>query len=180
CNKLTIKNNLKNYQKMLIKGDLDIDFREVQLIGEEMNIRHYYCAFFYNTKNYTDRTLLPTEISEKVLSILEKNNILIDFEMVNCIIFVFIKRFFKKHYVTKKLNFYPTLDRGQVKSFKEVISAIEGYYKVILPDYEKEAMFNYLFLATKPTEIQNELTTAYLIAVKPKDYDNYLNLISIL
>ncbi|PGV99675.1 helix-turn-helix domain containing protein [Bacillus cereus] len=180
CNKLTVKNNLKNHRRMLIKGDLDIDFREVQLIGEEINIRHYYCAFFYNTKNYTDSILLASELRDKILSILEKNKILIDFEMVYCIIFVFIKRFFQKRYITKRLEFYPILDRGQVKAFKEVISTIEDYYKIILPDYEKEAMYNYLFLATNNTEIQNELTNAYLWTFKSKEYDNYLKLISIL
>lgn len=179
-NKLTLKHNLEKHRNLIKNSKLDINFRELNLIGDEINIRHYYSAFFYNTQKYTNEILLPIQLREKISSILIQNKVDIDFEMLCSILFVFINRIFHKHYITQKYNVYPLFDRSQTYCFSEIISTIENFYKVKLPDIEKDGLYNYLFIASNITDVQNELVIAYLRGVKPEDYNNYIELIDIL
>lgn len=45
-NKLSLKRNLKEHCILLQKIDLKINFRELNLTGNELSIRHYYHMFF--------------------------------------------------------------------------------------------------------------------------------------
>ncbi|WP_257147895.1 hypothetical protein [Bacillus thuringiensis] len=165
---------------MIKKNKLDIIFRELKLIGDEINIRHYYSAFFYNTRKYTNEPLLPIQLRNQISSILVYNKVNIDFEMLCSILFVFKRRFFHKHYILKPNGIHSLFDCNQINCFNEIVSVIEEYNSINLPESEKEALYSYIFLTTNITDVQNELSIAYLRGVKSKDYNNYLNLIDTL
>ncbi|PEX06315.1 hypothetical protein COD78_28365 [Bacillus cereus] len=179
-NKLTLKNHMKKHIKMLRKSKLDIGFREVQLKGEELNIRYYYHAFFYNTQKYTNELLLPIELRKEISSILQHSKVRVDFEKLCTILFVAISRLFHKHYIKDEIKAYQIYDYNQSRCFDEIVNTIEDYYKIKFPENERDALYNFLFLASDITDVQSELAITYLKGSEPNEYKKFLILIDIL
>ncbi|WP_433775410.1 helix-turn-helix domain-containing protein [Bacillus wiedmannii] len=179
-NKLTLRKHLKDYNKMLNKNRLSIKFRELQLEGDEINVRYYYAAFFYFTQKFDNQCLAPIELRKKLSSILERNEVQMDVALLRSIIFVFINRFQHKHYITKEVKHRPIYNNDQLNCVNEIIIAIENYYNIKLSKTEKDALYLYLFLGLTVTRSQGNLIIEYLSKTNKDVYESYLHLIDIL
>ncbi|MBE7123436.1 helix-turn-helix domain-containing protein, partial [Bacillus cereus] len=178
--KLTLKKHIKEHKKMLKKSMLEIKLREIQLDGKELNIRHYYHAFFYNTQKYTKQFSLPNILREEILNILREHKVTVDFEMLCVILSICINRISNKCYIQNKINDVPVYDSYQANCITEIILTFERYYSIKLPENEIKALNVYLILAFATTSKQSEATIEYLKEFKNDDYHNYLKLIDIL
>ncbi|MES5930073.1 helix-turn-helix domain containing protein [Bacillus cereus group sp. MG9] len=178
--KLTLKKQIKEHKKMLTKSMLEIKLREIQLEGEELNIRHYYHAFFYNTQKYTRQFLLPNILREEILNILREHKVTVDFEMLCVILSICINRVSNKCYIKSGINDVPIYDSYQADCITEIILTFERYYSIKLPENEIKALNVYLILVFATTSKQSEVTLEYLKEFKNDDYHNYLKLIDIL
>lgn len=178
-NKLTLKKHIKEHRKMLKKSMLEIKLREIQLDGEELNIRHYYHALFYNTQKYTKQFLLPNILREEILNILRGYKVTVDFEMLCVILSICINRVSNKSYIKSEIKDVPIYDSYQADCITEIILNFERYYSIKLPENEIKALHVYLILAFATTNKQSEVTLEYLKEFKNSDYHNYLKLINI-
>ena len=179
-NKLTLRTHLKDYNKILNTSGLNIKFRDLQLEGEEMNIRYYYISFFYFTQQFSDQTFLPIELRKKVFSIIHRNEVPMDILLLRSIIFVFISRFYNKHCVAKEMKFKPIYSRKQANCLNEIITAIGDYYNIKFPIYERDALHVFLFFALISTSSQGEAMLTYLSKCDQDVYKKFMNLIDIL
>ncbi|MCU5668872.1 helix-turn-helix domain-containing protein, partial [Bacillus cereus] len=152
-NTSTLKKSLNKHKIILKKSKLDIEFREIRLKGEELNIRQYYFALFYNIQTFTNESPLPTELRNKLLSIFRhtENEVQFDFKALCIIIYVVIHRFFYKHYITKKIDSLPISTSAQLNCFKKIIKTVEEYYMIKFPEKEKDLLYKILFLVSTPT-----------------------------
>ncbi|MCP1163179.1 MULTISPECIES: helix-turn-helix domain containing protein [Bacillus] len=179
-NKLTLKKHIKEHKKMLKKSMLEIKLREIKLDGEELNIRHYYHALFYNTQKYTKQFLLPNILREEILNILRGYKVTVDFEMLCVILSICINRVSNKSYIKSEIKDVPIYDSHQADCITEIILKFERYYSIKLPENEIKALHVNLILAFATTSKQSEVTLEYLKEFKNNDYHNYLKLIDIL
>lgn len=179
-NKLTLRNHLKDYNKILNKSRLNIKFRDLQLEGDEINIRYYYISFFYFTQQFLDQTLLPIELRKKVLSILYRNEVSMDILLLRSIVFVFIHRFYNKQCVMKEIKFKPIYSYNQSNCLNEMIIEIENYYKIEFPKCEKDALHLFLFFGSMNTSSQGKKMLEYLSECDQDLYKRFMNLIDIL
>ncbi|MBE5108326.1 helix-turn-helix domain-containing protein [Bacillus thuringiensis] len=178
--KLTLRKHIKEYKKTIKKSQLEIKFREIQLEGEELNIRHYYHAFFYNTQKYTKNFVLPNILREEILNIVQKHKVMVDFEMLYVILYVCINRISNKFYLKNETIDVPVYDSFQETCMTEIIQTFERYYAITLPENEMKALQVYLILAFTTTSKQSEATIEYLKEFKIDEYYNYIKLIDIL
>ncbi|MEH6888504.1 helix-turn-helix domain-containing protein [Bacillus sp. JJ864] len=179
-NKLTLRAHLKDYNKMLNKSGLNIKFRDLQLEGDEINIRYYYIAFFYFTQQFSDRPFLPVDLRKKVLAILYSNEVPMDILLLRSIVFVFINRFFNRHCVTKEVTGKPIYSHKQLKCLNEIITEIENYYKIEFPKYERDALHVFLFFGLINTSSQGKATLEYVSACDQELYKKFMNFIDTL
>lgn len=178
--KLTLRKHIKEYKKMIKKSQLEIKFRKIQLEGEELNIRHYYHAFFYNTQKYTKNFVLPNILREEILNIVRKHKVMVDFEMLCVILYVCINRISNKFYLKNEIIDVPVYDSFQETCMTEIIQTFERYYSITLPENEMKALQVYLILAFTTTSKQSEATIEYVKEFKIDEYYNYIKLIDIL
>ncbi|MDZ5609066.1 helix-turn-helix domain-containing protein [Bacillus pseudomycoides] len=181
-NKSTLGKYLKNYKRVLNREGLSLNSKsgELQLKGNELNIRHYYSTFFYLTQRFSSEPLLPIELKNRFLSILHQNEVRMDFHLLCSSVFVFINRFYNKSYLTKEMKCKPIYDNKQLKCFNEIIITIEDYYGIQFSKKEKEALDIFLFLRSTSIYSQGALIIDYLTKSHQKTYKSYLNLIDIL
>lgn len=179
-NKLTLRNHLKDYNRILNESRLNIKFRNLQLEGDEMNIRYYYICFFYFTQQFSDQSVLPIELRKKLLSILYRNEVHMDILLLRSIVFVFINRFYNKHCVTKEIKFKPIYSRKQATCLNEMIIEIENYYKIKFPKYEKDALNLFLFFGLISTSSQGKAMLEYVSECDQEVYKKFINLITTL
>ncbi|PEF43411.1 hypothetical protein CON22_26035 [Bacillus cereus] len=178
-NKSTLGKHLKNYKKVLKKERLSLNSRsrELQLKGNELNIRQYYTTFFNFTQRFSNEPLLPDDLRNRFISILHQNEVQMDLHLLYSIVFVFINRFYNKSYLTKKMKFKPIYNDKQLSAFNEIILTIESYYGIQFPKIENEALDIFLFLASTSVISQGDLIINYLSKSHQKIYESYLNLI---
>ncbi|PEA54995.1 hypothetical protein CON64_09930 [Bacillus pseudomycoides] len=176
-NKLTLRTHLKGYNKLLNKSGLNIKFRDLQLEGDEINIRYYYIAFFYFTQQFSDQPFLPIELRKTVLAILYRNEVPMDILLLRSIVFVFINRFFNKHCVTKEIKIRHIYSRKQANCLKQIIAEIENYYNIKFPKYEKDALHLFLLFGLINTSSQGEAMLAYVREYDQVVYKKFMNLI---
>ncbi|MGF9853139.1 helix-turn-helix domain-containing protein [Bacillus paramobilis] len=181
-NKSTLESHTKNYKRVLKKSRLSLNsrFSNLQLKGNEINIRHYYTTFFYLTQRLAEESFLPIELRKKLSSILYRNEVMMDFHLLCTTIFVFTNRFFNKHYVTKEIKFKPIYDEDQSNCFNEMITAIESYYNIKIPKIEKDILDVSLFLASTSRSSQGELIIDYLSESNREIHESYSRLIDML
>ncbi|MGG2016400.1 helix-turn-helix domain-containing protein [Bacillus sp. S10(2024)] len=179
-NKLTLRTHLKDYNKILNKSGLTIKFRDLQLEGDEINIRYYYIAFFYFIQQFSDQPSIPMELRKKVLAILYRNEVPADILLLRSIVFVFINRFFNKHCVTKEIKIKPLYSRKQANCLNEIITEIENCYNIEFPKYERDALQLFLFFGLINTSSQGEVVLTYLSECHQEVYKKFMNLIDTL
>ncbi|MEJ9260286.1 helix-turn-helix domain containing protein, partial [Bacillus thuringiensis] len=90
--KITLKKLLKNFRKTLEIFGLDLNFRTIKLVGQEINLRYFYIMFFYNIQKYQEMITLDSRLQEKIKNITRNYNVEIDYNMLTIIISVSIKR----------------------------------------------------------------------------------------
>ncbi|PED41066.1 helix-turn-helix domain-containing protein [Bacillus cereus] len=178
-NKLTLATHLKNFRKTLDTNKLTIKPPNIQWQGEELHIRHFYIAFFYNTLKYTNEVFLSIELRSKLASIIKQHQFSIEFENLCVIIFVTINRISYKHYLTKKINYVPIFNKAQSKCFNDIINTIEDYYKIKFSKAERNNLNIAFFLAIQSDE-QGSSILELLSKYNKKEYENYLTLIDML
>ncbi|MED1780772.1 helix-turn-helix domain containing protein [Brevibacillus fortis] len=176
-NKQTLKNNLKMYAHILKESNIDFTFKNLDLIGDEINIRHYYCVFFYSIQKFTANSLLPIELRKKLLSIFHSYQISMDFEALCSVIFVSMNRLFNKHLIDKTICNVPIFNNDYIEFFNAIIILIEDYFKIKLNENEINSMKLLMYFVTKNTSEQKELTIKHLSESNPKIYESYLTLI---
>ncbi|MCU5087012.1 helix-turn-helix domain-containing protein [Bacillus cereus] len=177
-NKLTLKQNLKYHGTFLQKNDLNFKFRPIQLVGDELKIRHYYHIFFYMKKTISNSLPSPHDeiLINKLSGILNFYGITITIQMLESIILVFITRFSYKQYITEiDTTIFPTnFNSSELECFNRMIIAIENHYKITLPKSEKTVLQLYFFLVSSSNFEQGKTTIEILKSLEKKYYENYL------
>ncbi|PGZ34519.1 hypothetical protein COE50_06360 [Bacillus anthracis] len=178
--KSTLWKRMKNYKSILNENMLSINSRKLQLEGDEVNIRHYYITFFYFSKSFVNKPLLPKNLTEKLFSVLNCNEININWHLFYTIVFVWINRIHKKYYITQDIRIKPIYTDAQLNNVNEIIAVIGDYYGIKIPKKEKEKLSIDLFVCSSSSEIQRELIIEYLKRQHHALYESYLILITFL
>lgn len=178
-NKLTLKQNLKYHGTFLQKNDLKFKFRPIQLVGDELKIRHYYHIFFYMKKTISNSLPSPHDeiLINKLSGILNFYGITITIQILESIILVFITRLSYKQYITEiDTTIFPTnFNSNELECFNRMIIAIENHYKITLPKSEKTVLQLYFFLASSSNFEQGKTTIEILKSLEKKHFENYLD-----
>ncbi|MBY0015087.1 helix-turn-helix domain containing protein [Bacillus cereus] len=178
-NKSTLLNNLKEYNNILDNNKLSWNFRELQLTGDELNIRYYYCVFFYFIHKYKDRQILPDELGKRIKLLLNKSNFSIDFEVLSCIIYVSIHRWLNKYTYEKVFYNAFQFNNSHMNFFNKLIEIIEDYYKIKISQIECDALKLFLFFEMQNKSDHGMLYLKYLYELDKELYYSYLELIDI-
>lgn len=159
---------------------MDINHRELKLIGDELNIRYYYGLFFYYVNKFNNSTFIPDDLRKRILKIIKTHKVVMDIRWIECIIFVCINRFSYKNNIRKIDNLIYQANNdwnemNDIKCFNAIIMTIEKYYKIKLPKNEHFTLRIYLFLASVNTYEQGEQIIECLKVSNPEFYQMYLD-----
>ncbi|ALL11839.1 hypothetical protein BTXL6_11255 [Bacillus thuringiensis] len=176
-NKKTLKDKLKVYACTLNESNIYFKYEQLELSGKELNIRYYYCVFFYITGKYIDYPVLPILLKRKLLLLFSSYSIPIDNEGAIYIIFVFISRISNKNYIKEDIDL-PSFNEEYNLFFYNIITIIQEFYKIKLHENEKKALMLFLFFTIKAN--LSELVIDYSNSFYQVLHKNYRTLISLL
>ncbi|ARV91363.1 hypothetical protein BK727_07285 [Bacillus thuringiensis serovar roskildiensis] len=147
-NKKTLRDKLKIYARTLNQSNIDFKYEQLDLTGNEVNIRFYYCVFFYMTSKYINQPMLPMQLKNKLSAIFKSYSLSIDYEGAFHVIFVFISRNLNKNHIKKIVDLPPFNDK-YIFLFDNIVSTLESFYKIKLYETEKKALMFFLFFLIK-------------------------------
>ncbi|MBO1298675.1 MULTISPECIES: helix-turn-helix domain-containing protein [unclassified Enterococcus] len=155
----TLMRYLRKIEPILARYDLSINKSQVNLIGEEVNIRHFYFNFYYES-DITPHTVFPPLIIQEIGLDLKGEEFSRDFsnvafEEICYMIYIILERTSHGHYVK--------LDPGIVKLFrKEYYLELKKLKKLLsnhlqMPICEKEIIYFYALTLSKRTVFDVDL-----------------------
>ncbi|AMR06149.1 helix-turn-helix domain containing protein [Bacillus thuringiensis] len=177
--KLTLKKILKNFKNILYHFVLDFNFRTIQLVGQELNIRYFYIVFFYSIQKYKKIFNLPSNLQRKIEHITKVYDIEIDYNLLTIIIYVFINRITHKHFISENLDFEYIFSNNKMKCISAVISELECYFNINLSKKEVNFFKLSFFLISKGKKDEKVNITNYY-KTKEKTYDKFLSVFNMI
>ncbi|EJR28448.1 MULTISPECIES: helix-turn-helix domain-containing protein [Bacillus cereus group] len=164
-NKITLKNLIKKFNNFIANCGLKLRVKSqtLKLVGNEINIRYFYIAFFYLILKYNEEIPLFSIVKEGMNKIIQYHEVKINPNLLLSILMVSIKRNFLYKFIKEKIENTIFLDDDQINCFEEIVSLIEEYYKIKFQLTEKSLIKLYFFLASNNTFTQknalfNEIT----------------------
>ncbi|MED3681927.1 helix-turn-helix domain containing protein [Bacillus thuringiensis] len=177
-NKLTLKQNLKHHFTLLQKNNLNINFRNLQLEGNEIHVRHYFHIFFYalNVLNGSPLSSSDKILINKLSKILNSYNMVIDLHMLESIIWAFINRYSYKNFITKidTSLFLKISNFTELEWLHIMTDTIESHYKITFPKNEKITLKLFFFLMSVSNLEQGRKTIEFLKCYDQEHYNKYL------
>ncbi|WP_257144666.1 helix-turn-helix domain containing protein [Bacillus cereus] len=160
--KLTLKKILNKFTKTLNDFELNFNFRTLQLVGEELNIRYFYIVLLYTMQKYKKTTHLHPNLQNKIERIIESYGFGVDLHVLTIIISVFIKRTIDKHFITKEINEDFIFSSNKLRCVESIVLEIEKFYKFKLHQNEKQFLLQALFLTSEgDIEEKRDITNYY-------------------
>ncbi|QWH65962.1 HTH domain-containing protein [Bacillus wiedmannii] len=180
-NKSTLRSNLKDFEKsILTPNNLEFKLGLIKINGEEINIRFLYKAFFFSIEQYTNVISLPNDLTENINNTLNSHNVKIDSNLLKVIIYVSIQRIIGKHFADTKIKFPVIFTFEQSLCFNEIISIIEDYCMVNLPQDEIDTLNLAFFLCSTSITQQKVKTLKYLEKKNENYYQDFLKLVDMI
>ncbi|MCU5331912.1 hypothetical protein, partial [Bacillus wiedmannii] len=146
----------------------------------EINIRFLYKAFFFSIEQYTNVISLPNDLTENINNTLNSHNVKIDSNLLKVIIYVSIQRIIGKHFADTKIKFPVIFTFEQSLCFNEIISIIEDYCMVNLPQDEIDTLNLAFFLCSTSITQQKVKTLKYLEKKNENYYQDFLKLVDMI
>lgn len=111
----TLLRYLQKVEKILGEYNLSINKKKIDIQGEEINIRHFFLHFFYESE-VTPYTIFPPKYIYEIVSKLNSSSIINNYytltsEETSYILYILLERATQGHYIVLDLNF--------VKNFRE-------------------------------------------------------------
>ncbi|PNK22959.1 hypothetical protein CBR59_29205 [Bacillus thuringiensis] len=178
--KLTLKKYLKNFKTILNQFALDFNFRTLQLVGPELNIRHFYVMFFYNIQNYKRTFTLNSNLQLKIEHITRMYDIEIDYNLLTIIINVSINRILNKDFISENLDFKYTFCTNREKCIKSIISELEYFFNINLSENEVNFLKIAFFLISEGAIEEKVNITNYYHETKKKTYEHFFSLFNMI
>ncbi|MBJ8204959.1 HTH domain-containing protein [Bacillus cereus] len=179
-NKLTLKSNLKQFKAVLKENNLKFKFEPVELEGEEINIRYFYKALFFNIEQCVPMISLPDDLMRKIKDILNYYNVEIDNILLKVMIYVSIQRIISKNFMDKKIKLNIIFNPDQLTCFNRIISGIEDYSMVKLSKNEKDALNLFFFYITAGNTQQKIDILKYHEYENGEHYQKFLELVDMI
>ena len=175
--KLTLKKMFIKFVKTLKHFELDFNFKTLQLVGEELNIRYFYIVLFYNIQKYKNTIHLPSHLQRKIERIIELYEVEIDLNILMIIISVCLKRTMNKDFINKNLNVNFKFNNNKLKCIESIILEIERAYDTILHPNEKQFLLQSLLLISQVDIKEKRYITNYYCEFHKKSYTEYNSLL---
>ncbi|MEN3134163.1 helix-turn-helix domain-containing protein [Bacillus albus] len=175
--KLTLQKILNEFTKTLNDFELDFNFKTLQLVGEELNIRYFYIVLFYTLQKYKKTTHLHPHLQKKIERIIESYGVEVDLHVLTIIISVFIKRTMDKCFITKEINGDFTFNSNKLRCVESIVLEIEKAYNVKFHQNEKQFLFQSVFLISEGDIKEKGNITNYYCESHKNMYNEYLSLL---
>lgn len=156
--KTTLLKYLKKIQSQLVHFDLDITHDPVNIIGQEADIRHFFCTFFYESE-ITPHTIFPSVSAQQAvneISCLYKNDFYrnTSFFLYTYLLYISVERFMQGNTVNVNNHLRCVLtDRMQQVHAEKINDVIEKYYGIRLPEDELIFLFCSIITQRKMSDI---------------------------
>lgn len=177
-NKQTLKNILDNFRPVLNDFNIDFNYRILEFVGCEINIRYFFIAFFASLQRHLHRHTLSFDLQDKIKMTLKDHKVAIDFNLLAIIIEICINRMSYKYFNKQKINTAFIFDSHQSKCFEEIISTIKRHYQIKTSENEEKVLQLFLFLGSKGSTQQKINIIDYFHNTDNKIYKNYLELLN--
>lgn len=174
---LSLKKMLTEFTKTLNYFELNFNFKTLQLVGEELNIRYFYIVLFYTIQKYKKIINLHPHLHKKIERIIEFYGVEIDINVLTIIISVFIKRTMNKCFLTKRLNENIAFNSNKLRCVESIVLEIEKAYNVKFHQNEKQFLFQSVFLISEGDIKEKENITNYYCHSHKNMYNKYLSLL---
>ncbi|MEB9166059.1 helix-turn-helix domain containing protein, partial [Bacillus cereus] len=174
--KITLKKLLKNFRKTLEIFGLDLNFRTIKLVGQEINLRYFYIMFFYNIQKYQEMITLDSRLQEKIKNITRNYNVEIDYNMLTIIISVSIKRVANKHFISEIVEFQPILNTNNLECINSIICELENFFNIKFTEYELSYFKNAFSIILEWNTEEKKRITDYYYKTSKKTYDKNIHL----
>ncbi|PER50990.1 hypothetical protein COL26_33270 [Bacillus thuringiensis] len=174
--KLTLKNHLVKFEKILKHFGLHFSFKTLELKGDELYIRYFFINFFYSIQKFIDHFQLATNLKKTIYNILRLHEIKVDLKIMTIIINVCMNRMSQKCYFTQKINFNYIFDDNQFECFTKIILEIEEFFNIVLPKNERIFLYTSFFLIAEGT-MEQKLKLIKLYQTSQEEFfQNHLGL----
>ncbi|MFZ4870767.1 helix-turn-helix domain-containing protein [Enterococcus entomosocium] len=150
---VTLMRYLQKVEPILREYDLVLSKTCVDLIGEEVNIRHFFINFYYES-DITPHTVFPPHIIHKIGFDLKREEFNGDFsnlgfEEISYIIYIILERTSHGHYVSINTNIIKLFRKVYYCELKKIQKMLSIYLKRTIP--EKEIIYFYVYCMCKRT-----------------------------
>ncbi|MDY0854739.1 helix-turn-helix domain containing protein [Bacillus thuringiensis] len=137
-NKLTLRKKLKMFENSIQNFRVSFNFRKLQLVGNELNVRCFYIYYFYIISKYTETIDLNSHLKQKINRISHRYKFEIDHNLLAIIINVLIHRITHKQYIPKEFKFEYELKKDKYNYINSLVLEIEHFYQINLSKHEKD------------------------------------------
>ncbi|PGZ34526.1 hypothetical protein COE50_06430 [Bacillus anthracis] len=180
-NKSSLRDNLKQFNNSILNANsLEFKVGLVKLNGDEINIRYFYKALFFNIEKCAYMIELPDDLMKKIQDLIKNYNVEIDYLLLKVVIYVSIYRITSKNFVKKPVGFDIIFLKEQLTCFNEIISEIEDYCMIKLPQEEKDTLRLFFFLISYCKNQQKNEILKFYKENNEGYFERFLGLIDIL
>ncbi|PGZ57408.1 hypothetical protein COE58_26120 [Bacillus cereus] len=180
-NKSSLRDRLKQFSNSILKAyNLEFKIGLIKLSGEEIHIRHFYNALFLSLEQCTDIIVLPDNLMKKIHGLIESYKVEIDHLLLKVVIYVLIRRITSKNFVERKIKLNIIFAPNQLTCFNEIISVIEDYCMIKLPQEEKNTLRLFFFLIAVNNNQQKNEILKYQKKNNEERFEKFLELIDAL
>ena len=138
-------------------------------------IRQFYMQVFIQSASIS----LLNDLTENIKNTLNLHNVKIDSNLLKVIIYVSIQRIIGNHFADTKIKFPVIFTLEQSLCFNEIISIIEDYCMVNLPQDELDTL-NLAFFLCSTSITQQKLKTHKYLEKKENYYQVFFNLVDMI
>lgn len=155
--KSTLSKYLRRIHQQLTHFDLTLTLDPVNIVGEEADIRNFFCTFFYET-DITPHTVFPTVAVQQAVTeisgMFEKNSYhTASFSQYSYLLHISIERFLQGQRIQVKEVLYHALRHSiQLMHFQRINEVIDKYFEFQFP--HDELVFLFVSIITK-RKLQN-------------------------
>lgn len=180
-NKSSLRGNLNQFNKSILNANnLEFKLGLIKLNGEEINIRYFYKALFFSMEKCADIIELPDDLMKRIQDLIKFHRIGIDYLLLKIVIYVSIHRITSRNFVDKKIKLNIIFTSDQLICFDKIISEIEDYCMIKLPQNEKDALRLFLFLISYGTNQQKKDILEYHKEKNEEYFNGFLELVDAL
>lgn len=144
--KSTLSKYLQRIHEQLARFDLQLALDPVNIVGEEADIRNFFCTFFYETDSTPHTVFPPAAVQQAVTEIgrmFDKNSYhTVSFSQYTYLLYISLERFMQGKTVQINAELYHALRHSiQLMHFQRINGVIEKYFQCRLTNDELIFLF---------------------------------------